>query len=127
MIFMKPQQEPAQTLILSLLERVVPQIEFCHEYTQTKGLYPKRLIGDEGKVGGGRLLPHPFPRDAGAAQELAVGEAGGELQGHVVRRLLLLLRVAAAGQAHVKAEGEGAHGGVGGSDGRHMSPATNLG
>lgn len=53
-------------------------------------LYPKRLIRDEGKVGGGCLLPHPFPRDAGAAQELAVGEAGGQFQGHVVGGLLLL-------------------------------------
>ncbi len=60
----------------------------CHEYE--KDVYPKRLVGDEGKVGGGRLLAHPFPRDAGAAQELAVSEAGGEFQGHVVRRLLLL-------------------------------------
>lgn len=61
-----------------------------------EGIYPERLIGDEGEVGGGRLLPDPFPREAGAAQELAVGEAGRELQGHVVRRLLLV-RVPTAG------------------------------
>lgn len=61
----------------------------CQEYKK-KDVYPKRLVGDEGKVGGGRLLAHPFPRDAGAAQKLAVREAGSEFQGHVIRRLLLL-------------------------------------
>lgn len=66
-------------------------------------IYPKRLIRDEGKVSGGRLLPDPFPRDAGATQELAVGEAGSEFQGHVVEGLLLL-RGTAAGQTHVEAE-----------------------
>lgn len=76
-----------------------------------KDLYPKRLIGDEGKVGGGRLLCCPLPRDAGAAHELAVGEAGGEFQGHVVRGVILL-RVTAAGQTHVKAEGGRETGGV---------------
>lgn len=69
-----------------------------------RSLYPKRLIRDEGKIGGGRLLHCPLPRDSGTAQELAVGEAGGEFQGHIMRRLLLL-RVTATGQAHVEAEG----------------------
>ena len=82
-----------------------------------RSLYPKRLVGDEGKVGGGRLLLCPFAGHAGAAQKLAVSEARGELQGHVVRRLLLL-RVTAAGQAQVKARGQGVGGGRGlrGSD-----------
>lgn len=69
-------------------------------------IYPKRLVRDEGEVGGGRLLPQPLPRDAGAAQELAVAEAGRELQGHVVGGLLLL-RGPATGQTHVEAEEEG--------------------
>jgi len=46
----------------------------------------------------------PFPRDPGAAQKLAVAEASGEFQGHVIWRLLLL-RITAAGQADVKAGG----------------------
>lgn len=66
-------------------------------------IYPKRLIRDEGEVGGGRLLPDPFPRDAGATQELAVGEAGREFQGHVVGGLVFL-RGTATGQTHIKAE-----------------------
>lgn len=70
---------------------------------KTEVIYPKRLIRDEGKVRGGRLLPDPLPRDAGASQELPIGEAGGELQGHVVEGLFLL-RGTAAGQTHVEAE-----------------------
>lgn len=77
-------------------------MEICHEYQNN--IYPKRLIGDEGKVGSGRLLPYPFPRDTGTAQELAVSEAGGEFQGHVIQGFLLL-RVPTAGQTHVKAKG----------------------
>lgn len=76
----------------------------CHKKSnQNQIIYPKRLIRDEREVSGGRLLPDPFPRDAGATQELAVGEAGGEFQGHVVEGLLLL-RGSAAGQTHVEAE-----------------------
>lgn len=70
----------------------------------TRNLYPKRLVRDEGEVGGGCLLLRPFSRNTGTAQKLAVAEARGEFQGHVVRRLLFL-RVTAAGQAHVKAGG----------------------
>lgn len=79
---------------------------------QREVIYPKRLVRDEGEVSGGRLLPDPFPRDAGAAQELAVAEAGGEFEGHVLERLLLL-RGPAAGQAHVEAAA-GRGGGRGG-------------
>lgn len=67
-----------------------------------EGIYPERLIGDEGEIGGRRLLADPFPREAGAAQELAVGEAGRELQGHV-RRRVILVRVPTAGQTHIEA------------------------
>lgn len=67
------------------------------------GIYPKRLVRDEGEVGSGHLLLCPLARDAGIAQKLAVVEASGEFQGHVVRKLLLL-RITAAGQADVKAE-----------------------
>lgn len=77
----------------------------CEQIMNTKSrFYPKRLIGDEGKVGSGCLLLCPFPRNASAAQKLTVREAGAEFQGHVIRRLLLL-RVTSTGQAHVKAEG----------------------
>lgn len=70
-----------------------------------KDSYPKRLIWDEGKVGGGGLLLGPLAGQAGVAQELAIREAGGEFEGYVVRRLLLVLvLLPAAGQAHVKAE-----------------------
>lgn len=86
-------------------------------------IYPKRLVGDEGEVGGGGLLPQPLPRDAGAAQELPVAEAGRELQGHVVGGLLLLWGPA-AGQTHVEAEGGGSRvrGGF-----RHMNSGCNPG
>lgn len=63
---------------------------------------PKRLIWDEGEVSGGRLLLRPLPRHTCITQELAVTEASGEFQGHVIQRLLLL-RVTAAGQTDVKA------------------------
>lgn len=80
--------------------RTMPHVNLW--WIQKEDLYPKRLIRNEGEVGGGCLLSHPFPRDAGAAQELTVGEAGGEFQGHVIR-VLLFLWITATGQAHVKA------------------------
>lgn len=114
-----------KTFSRTFIARITCQVNFVMNIKKKKGSYPKRLIGDEGKVGGGRLLPYPLPRETGTAQELAVTEAGGEFQGHVIRGFLLL-RVPSAGQAHVKAEG-GRKQRIEESDVRHRSPISNLG